>query len=49
MVSYIQVFATTATKKSAEKIAVGLADKRRAACVQVIKPIHRDWLDKVIK
>ncbi len=46
MRNYIQVFTTTNTKKSAEKIADVLVSKRLAACVQVIGPVHSTYLWK---
>jgi periplasmic divalent cation tolerance protein len=43
MTEYIQVFTTTDTKESAEKIATELVTKRLAACTQVIGPLTSNY------
>ena len=49
MEKYIQVITTTAKKEDAEKIAASLVEKRLAACVQILGPIHSTyrWEGKV--
>ena len=49
MEKYIQVITTTAKKEDAEKIAASLVEKRLAACVQIVGPVHSTyrWEGKV--
>jgi periplasmic divalent cation tolerance protein len=49
MEQYIQVITTTAKKDDAEKIATSLVEKRLAACVQIVGPVHSTyrWQGKV--
>jgi periplasmic divalent cation tolerance protein len=43
MTEHIQVFTTTDTRESAEKIATELVNKRLAACTQVIGPLTSSY------
>ena len=43
MTGHIQVFTTTDTRESAEKIATELVSKRLAACTQVIGPLTSSY------
>ncbi len=43
MTEHIQVFTTTDTRESAEKIATELVRKRLAACAQVIGPLTSSY------
>ena len=43
MEQYIQVITTTASKDDAEKIAASLVEKRLAACVQIVGPVHSTY------
>lgn len=49
MENYIQVITTTAKKEDAAKIAASLVEKRLAACVQIVGPVHSTyrWEGKV--
>jgi periplasmic divalent cation tolerance protein len=49
MEQYIQVITTTANKEDAAKIAAALVEKRLAACVQIVGPVHSiyRWEGKV--
>lgn len=51
MNKHIQVFTTTANKKSAQKIAKILVEKKLAACVQILGPIESvyQWKGKIEK
>ena len=43
MEQYIQIITTTANREDAERIAAALVEKRLAACVQIVGPVHSTY------